>query len=167
MKIDRILQSGLLFCLATFAACSSDNDEQPQTPPTFPEKQTLSIPVGETLQVSFDAEREWRMTSDMAWVRFLAGDPAEEMPIASGPAGTNTVTLLMKTDRHRFAYADSILAAWYKAGVHHVADIARLDSSYQKERASRPARSGSTAEYNSFMHSSYDFDALEEALLKQ
>lgn len=71
---------------------------------------------------------------------------------------------VLATDRHRFAYADSILAAWYKAGVHHVSDIARLDSSHQKER---PARSGSTAEYNSFMHSSYDFDALEEALLKQ
>ena len=74
---------------------------------------------------------------------------------------------VLATDRHRFAYADSILAAWYKAGVRHVADIARLDSSYQKERASRPARSGSTAEYNSFMHSSYDIHALEEALLKQ
>ena len=109
MKIDRILQSGLLFCLAIFAACSSDNDEQPQTPPTFPEKQTFSIPAGETLQVSFDAEREWRMTSDMAWVRFLAGDPAEEMPIASGPAGTNTVTLLMKTDGHRFAEETALL----------------------------------------------------------
>lgn len=109
MKIDRILQSGLLFCLATFAACSSDNDEQTQTPPTFPEKQTFSIPAGETLQVSFDAEREWRMTSDMAWVRFLAGDPAEEMPIASGPAGANTVTLLMKTDGHRFAEETALL----------------------------------------------------------
>ena len=109
MKIDGILQSGLLFCLATFAACSSNNDEQPQTPPTFPEKQTLSIPAGETLQVSFDAEREWRMTSDMAWVRFLAGNPAEEMPIASGQAGTNTVTLLMKTDGHRFAEETALL----------------------------------------------------------
>lgn len=73
---------------------------------------------------------------------------------------------VLATDRHRFAYADSILSAWHKAGVHHVSDIAGLDTSFQKERASRPAKSGSTAEYNRFMHSSYDFDALEEALLK-
>lgn len=72
---------------------------------------------------------------------------------------------VLATDRHRFAYADSILASWHKAGVHHVSDIAALDSSYQKEKAVKPARSGSTAEYNRFMHSSYDFDALEEALL--
>lgn len=73
---------------------------------------------------------------------------------------------VLATDRHRFAYADSILSAWYKAGVHHISDIAGLDTSFQKERASRPAKNGSTAEYNRFMHSSYDFDALEEALLK-
>lgn len=73
---------------------------------------------------------------------------------------------VLATDRHRFSYADSILSAWYKAGVHHISDIAGLDTSFQKERASRPAKAGSTAEYNRFMHSSYDFDALEEALLK-
>lgn len=73
---------------------------------------------------------------------------------------------VLATDRHRFAYADSILSAWYKAGVHHISDIAGLDTSFQKERASRPAKNGSAAEYNRFMHSSYDFDALEEALLK-
>lgn len=73
---------------------------------------------------------------------------------------------VLATDRHRFAYADSILSAWYKAGVHHVSDIAGLDSSYQKEKAAKPARSGSTAEYNRFMRSSYDFEALEEALLQ-
>lgn len=73
---------------------------------------------------------------------------------------------VLATDRHRFAYADSILAAWFKAGVHHVTDIASLDASYQKEKAGKPAKTGSAAEYNRFMHSSYDFDALEEALLK-
>lgn len=73
---------------------------------------------------------------------------------------------VLATDRHRFSYADSILSAWHKAGVHHLSDIAGLDTSFQKERAARPAKTGSTAEYNRFMHSSYDFDALEEALLK-
>lgn len=73
---------------------------------------------------------------------------------------------VLATDKHRFAYADSILSAWFKAGVHHVSDIAGLDVSHQKEKAARPARTGSAAEYNRFMHSRYDFDALEKELLK-
>ena len=73
---------------------------------------------------------------------------------------------VLATDKHRFAYADSILTSWYKAGVHHVADISGLDASYQKEKTAKPARTSSAAEYNRFMHSSYDFDALEKQLLK-
>lgn len=73
---------------------------------------------------------------------------------------------VLATDKHRFAYADSILSAWHKAGVHHVSDIAGLDLSYQKEKAVKPARQSSAAEYNRFMHSEYDFDALEKELLK-
>ncbi|MDO4332004.1 MAG: DnaD domain protein [Eubacteriales bacterium] len=73
---------------------------------------------------------------------------------------------VLATDKHRFAYADSILSAWFKAGVHHVSDISGLDISHQKEKTVKPARSGSAAEYNRFMHSKYDFDALEKELLK-
>lgn len=73
---------------------------------------------------------------------------------------------VLATDRHRFAYADSILTAWYKAGVHHISDISGLDATYQKDKSTKPARTGSAAEYNRFMHNSYDFDALEKELLK-
>lgn len=73
---------------------------------------------------------------------------------------------VLATDKHRFAYADSILTAWFKAGVHHASDITGLDASHQKEKAAKPARAGSAAEYNRFMHSSYDFDELEKELLK-
>lgn len=101
--------------------------------------------------------------NELAYIRRWTEEFGFELDVILEACGRT----VLATDRHRFAYADSILAAWYKAGVHHVSDIARLDSSHQKERTARPARSGSTAEYNSFMHSSYDFDALEEALLKQ
>ena len=73
---------------------------------------------------------------------------------------------VLATDKHRFAYADSILTSWYKAGVHHVSDISGLDASFQKDKAAKPARTSSAAEYNRFMHSNYDFDALEQALLQ-
>ncbi len=75
---------------------------------------------------------------------------------------------VLATDRHRFSYADSILSAWYNAGVHHLSDIPALDASHQKEKA-RPARgrSNTVTEYNRFMHNDYDFDALEKELLKR
>lgn len=73
---------------------------------------------------------------------------------------------VLATDKHRFSYAESILSSWFKAGVHHVSDISSLDVSHQKEKAAKPARTGSAAEYNRFMHSSYDFDELEKELLK-
>ncbi len=74
---------------------------------------------------------------------------------------------VLATDKHRFAYADSILSAWHKAGVHHVSDISGLDASYQKEKSAKPAKAGSISEYNRFMHNSYDFEALEKELLKE
>lgn len=73
---------------------------------------------------------------------------------------------VLATDRHRFEYADKILSAWKEAGVHHTADIARLDEGFQKERPARqqaPARA--VDKYNRFMQNSYDYDALEQELL--
>lgn len=100
--------------------------------------------------------------NEVAYIRRWTGEFGFELDVILEACGRT----VLATDRHRFAYADSILSSWYKAGVHHAADIADLDVSYQKEKSARPARTGSAAEYNRFMHSSYDFDALEEALLK-
>ena len=35
-------------------------------------------------------------------------------------------------DKHRFAYADSILASWFQSQVHSVEDIRAIDAAYQK-----------------------------------
>lgn len=72
---------------------------------------------------------------------------------------------VLATDKHRFEYADKILSSWKEAGVHHAADIARLDASFQKERPARQAPARSAEKYNRFMHNSYDYDALEKELL--
>lgn len=76
---------------------------------------------------------------------------------------------VLATDRNRFSYADSILSAWYAAGVHHLSDLPALDASRQKEKARTPksGRSSTIAEYNRFMHNNYDLDALEKELLKR
>lgn len=72
---------------------------------------------------------------------------------------------VLATDRHRFEYADKILSSWKESGVHHLADIARLDAGFQKEKPARQTRERSADRYNRFMQNSYDYDALEKELL--
>ncbi len=70
---------------------------------------------------------------------------------------------VLATDKHRFEYADSILKSWYQGNVHHKADIKLLDEAYAKKKpAKQPASSG---QFNQFMHTDYDFDALEKEIL--
>ena len=69
---------------------------------------------------------------------------------------------VLATDSHRFAYADSILTSWYKAGVHHKNDIQALEDSFQKNK---PVKAASNNKFNQFMQNTYDFDALEKELL--
>lgn len=69
---------------------------------------------------------------------------------------------VLATDKHRFAYADSILTSWYKAGVHHKNDIQALEENFQKTKTAKTATGN---KFNQFMQNTYDFDALEKELL--
>ena len=69
---------------------------------------------------------------------------------------------VLNTDKNRFAYAESILSDWYKAGVHNMKDIQIQDERYQKTKRSRPT---SDNKFNQFTQNSYDFDALEQELI--
>lgn len=73
---------------------------------------------------------------------------------------------VMATDKHRFEYADSILASWYKHQVHHKSDIHALDEAYAQSRTASPKAVPSAAKaFNQFPQRSYDFDALEKEIL--
>lgn len=73
---------------------------------------------------------------------------------------------VMATDNHRFEYADSILSSWHKKQVHHKSDIKALDEAYAKSKSPAPRpRSRNIDPFNQFMHSEYDFDALEKEIL--
>lgn len=100
--------------------------------------------------------------NELAYIRRWTEEFCFELDVILEACGRT----VLATDRHRFAYADSILAAWYKAGVPPCRGH-RQTRQLLSERAciSPGAPAGLTAEYNSFLHSSYDFDALEEALL--
>ena len=70
---------------------------------------------------------------------------------------------VLATDKHRFEYADGILANWKKENIHHKSDIKKLDDSYAQKRnqTSRPV----TNKFNQFTQNTYDFNELEQALL--
>lgn len=73
---------------------------------------------------------------------------------------------VMATDKHRFEYADSILNSWHQKQVHHKSDIKALDEAYTKNRTLlSKSQSTGAGQFNQFMHSDYDFDALEKEIL--
>lgn len=69
---------------------------------------------------------------------------------------------VLATDKHRFEYADRILASWQKSGVHNVNDIRSLDEHYHRTKPSRPVAGN---KFNQFTQNDYDFDALEQELI--
>lgn len=71
---------------------------------------------------------------------------------------------VLATDRHRLEYAESILDNWRKKNVHHKTDIHMIDELYQKRRGSAKPSSN---KFNQFSQNSYDFDALEQELLRK
>lgn len=72
---------------------------------------------------------------------------------------------VLATDSHRFAYADSILASWHKAGVRHKGDIRPLDENHRRNKNTRSC--ASTNKFNQFTQHDYDFDAIQQALEKE
>lgn len=72
---------------------------------------------------------------------------------------------VLATDKHRFEYADSILTSWHKDNVHHKADIKVLDEAYSRKKTGKPAYYPQTSQFNQFMKTDYDFDALEKEIL--
>lgn len=73
---------------------------------------------------------------------------------------------VLATDKHRFEYADKILASWKNFGVHHKTDIEKADAAYANaKRKNTPASTYTKNKFNQFQQNEYDFDALEKELL--
>lgn len=74
---------------------------------------------------------------------------------------------VLTTDKHRFEYAEGILANWKNSGVHHKNDIKKLDELYiQKKNEPTPRTNGTIFnKFNQFQQNNYDFESLEKQLL--
>lgn len=91
--IKRICKSWLLIGLVTafcVSSCSEDNGESAKAP-EFPEKKSISCNAGETKEFTFDANLDWRLTSNAIWCK-LEKDGTEDVTV-SGSAGTQTVMI--------------------------------------------------------------------------
>lgn len=69
------------------------------------------------------------------------------------------------THQPSFEYTDKILSDWHKQQVHHLSDIARLDSAYQKSKTANRSTRTASNKFNDFPQRSYDIDKLESQLL--
>ncbi|MCQ2520005.1 MAG: DnaD domain protein [Lachnospiraceae bacterium] len=73
---------------------------------------------------------------------------------------------VLATDSHRLEYCDKILSSWKASGVHHTADIAKIDAAYKKGK-SKTGTGSANGSFGQFTKNDYDFDALEKALTGQ
>lgn len=73
------------------------------------------------------------------------------------------------THQPSFEYTDGILDRWHKQNVHHLSDIAKLDSDYQNTKKSTAVGNKSAApnKFHNFKQRTYDYDKLEQQLLQQ
>lgn len=74
---------------------------------------------------------------------------------------------VLATENHRFEYADKILSSWKDAQVHHKADIQKIDELYQKKKNGTAFAKQPANKFNQFKQHDYDFDAIEQALLRK
>lgn len=83
---------------------------------------------------------------------------------------------VLSTGKASFSYADSILEAWFKKGVHHLSDIDSLDQNFQQKKAEQGAKTAKAAapkpkvsaaknKFNNFHQRNYNMAELEKQLL--
>lgn len=89
------LMSLLVMCvMVAFSSCTEDEDGVVE--PTFPELKELSGNVGQILDITFSANVDWTMKSNVAWCKFVNGEFLEST--ASGKAGDQTLKVQILSD---------------------------------------------------------------------
>lgn len=72
-----------------------------------------------------------------------------------------------QTQQPSFQYANKILEGWHKNHVHHLSDIRVLDEEHLKKKKTAPkAKPAANNKFNNFPQREYDYESLEEQLIK-
>lgn len=90
---------------ALFTTSCSEN-EATVTPVPFPEKETKSGAIGETLTYTFTAGASWRLNSPLLWCSFL--EENERVSTIYGEAGQQSVKLLISEANAEFDQEDEL-----------------------------------------------------------
>lgn len=118
----------LAFCLV-FVACSDDDDKK-QGDPIFPEVQKISCAIGETVELTFNANMNWKLSSSALWCKFVVG--GELMNSCSGETGEQTVAVSIGDDATALnkSYKAEI-SLWMGADKKVVYEITRPSTGYE------------------------------------
>ena len=75
---------------------------------------------------------------------------------------------ILNIQKPSFPYADALLTSWHDQKVHHLEDIARLDQANTRKPAKKSdQKGGGQNRFHNFSQRQYDYDALEQQLLRK
>lgn len=88
--------------IVSFSGCSDDNDETENggNKVEFPALQETTLNADGTLQISFKANADWKLTSTAGWCKFVNGDFTEST--ISGKASEQTITAKVSGDGQNY-----------------------------------------------------------------
>lgn len=75
---------------------------------------------------------------------------------------------IAQTQRPNFQYANKILEEWHKNNVHHLSDVKALDEEHLKKKkpVAAKAKPAANNKFNNFPQREYDYESLEEQLIR-
>ena len=120
-----------------FVSCSDDNDNGGVDTPVFPALQEMNCAAGESIELSFDANMDWQLSSNAAWCKFVNGEFTETL--TSGKAGDGQkVQVAVSADGQNYdedAVAEITMTMGEKSQV--VFKITRAKKEYGRRWSSR------------------------------
>lgn len=95
-----IMALAMMF-IVSFTGCSDDDGEDGgPIAPVFPELKETNCGANETIEISFEANLDWEISSNAGWCKFINGEISES--IMSGKAGKQTIKIAVSADGQNY-----------------------------------------------------------------
>lgn len=122
MKQITIMCLSLALMVIFFIACS-DNEETTAVTPVFPECQQIEIQPGQVCEINFDANQEWRISSDRQWLKFIDG--TEQFQSLTGKAGEQTIQFTVTNGAQGFEGDNACIQLTMGGQTQPIAELSR------------------------------------------
>lgn len=123
------LMAFAMIVITSFSACTDEEDNKNQAP-VFPEQKDLTINAGETQEFTFEANMEWALTSTAVWCKFV--ENSEDKVNLKGNAGTQTITIKVTDEEQTTGEASKAQLELSMGGKKQViAEITRSAKGYE------------------------------------